>query len=102
MNSMSTQPVEACVHQPLRRTARGRFVSKRDLRFDHRVHRGVHLCVRQTNTCVAVIVPRKVNTLLLIEREPFFRVGRLKGIVTLHGLSRRREFEKRGGTWGYE
>jgi hypothetical protein len=96
MNSMSTQamawiamPVEACVHEALRRTPRGRFVSERDFRFDDRVQPGVHLCVRHANTRSPVIVPRKFNALLLIEREPFFRVGRYYGMLRLHATQSR-------------
>jgi hypothetical protein len=37
--------------------------------------------IREANTRTSVIVLRKVNALCFIDREPFFRLGRLKGIV---------------------
>jgi len=84
--------VERCANGALRRAARRRFVSERDLGLDDRVQRGVQRYVRHANTRAAVIIPRKVNALLLTQR----RVGRLKGIVAPHGLYPRQEFEKRG------
>ncbi len=58
--------VEALVHQALRGAARRGFVCKRDLGLDDRVEGGVQRCVRRANTRDAVIVPRKINALLLI------------------------------------
>lgn len=71
-------PVEAFVHQPSRRPTCRRFVFEGDLRLDHRVHYSVHLCVRQTDTSLAMIVQNKIDALLLVECEPFFRVRCLK------------------------
>ena len=80
----SLMPVETFVHEALSRASSGRLVSERDLGLDDRMHRGVHRDVRQANTRPPVIVPRKGNALLLIQREPLLTVGRVKGIVMLH------------------
>jgi hypothetical protein len=80
--------VESIVHQAFGGAIRGRFVAERDLRLDDRMQCGVHRSVRQPNTRGAVIVPHQADALLFVQREPFFRVGCLIGIVILHGCLR--------------
>ena len=76
--------VEPFADQALRDTTRRRFLSERDLGLDDGVQSGVKLFIRQANAGAAVIVPHEFNTLVLIQLQPFFRVGRFKGIVMLH------------------
>jgi hypothetical protein len=57
------------------------FVSECDLVLDNDMKNRVQFFIREANTRTSVIVLRKVNALCFIDREPFFRLGRLKGIV---------------------
>jgi hypothetical protein len=82
--------VEPFADQALRDTTRRRFISERDLGLDDGVQSGVQLFIRQANAGAAVIA------LLLIQLQPLFRVGRFKGIVTLHRSSPRCEACDRG------
>ena len=83
--------VEPFADQALCDTTRRRFISERDLGLDDSVQSGVQLFIRQANAGAAVIVPHEVNALLFIQLQPLFRVGRFKGIVTLHRSSPRCE-----------
>ena len=74
-------PIEALSHEALYRALHRHFVSKRDLILDFDMKHRVQLFIREANTRTSVIILRKVNALCFIDREPLFRLGRIKRIV---------------------
>ena len=81
--------IEALGHEALYGALYRYFVSERDLVLDNDMKHRVQLFVREANTRTSVIVLRKVNALCFINREPFFWLGRHKGIVLLPILHQR-------------
>src|SRR5262245_36418053 len=77
-------PIEALGHEPLYCAPHRYFVTKRNLALDDGVHHGVNRFIGQANTGAQVIVLHERDPLLLIHREPFFRIWSLEGIVSLH------------------
>ena len=73
--------IEALCHEALYGALHRHFVSECDLVLDNDMKNRVQFFIREANTRTSVIVLRKVNALCFIDREPFFRLGRLKGIV---------------------
>ena len=73
--------IEALSHEALYGALHRHFVSESDLVLDNDMKNRVQFFIREANTRTSVIVLRKLNALCFIDREPFFRLGRLKGIV---------------------
>jgi hypothetical protein len=73
--------IEALGHEALYGALHRYFVSERDLVLDNDMKHRVQLFIRKANTRMSVIVLHKVNSLRFIDCEPFFWLGRLKGIV---------------------
>jgi hypothetical protein len=73
--------IEVLCHEALYGALHRHFVSECDLVLDNDMKNRVQFFIREANTRTSVIVLRKVNALCFIDREPFFRLGRLKGIV---------------------
>jgi hypothetical protein len=73
--------IEALGHEALYGALHRNFVSEGDLVLDHDMKHRVQLFVREANRRTSVKVLRKVNALCFINREPFFWLGRQKGIV---------------------
>jgi hypothetical protein len=73
--------IEALSHEALYGALHRRFVPERDLVLDNDMKRRMHLFIRKPNTRTSVIALRKAKALSLIDREPFFRLGCLKGII---------------------
>jgi hypothetical protein len=74
-------PIETLSHEALYGALHGHFVTECDLVLDNDMKNRVQFFIREANTGTSVIVLRKLNALCFIDGEPFFRLGRLKGIV---------------------
>jgi len=73
--------IEALSHEALYGALYRRFVPERDLVLDNDMKHRMHLFIRKPNARMSVIALRQVNALSFIDREPFFRLGCLRGIV---------------------
>ena len=80
--------IEALSYEALYGALHRRFVSERDLVLHNDMNHRVHLFIWKPDTRTSVIALRKVNALSFIDREPFFRLRRLKGIVLYSVLHR--------------
>ena len=74
-------PIEALSHKAMYGALHRHFVSECDLILDNDMKHRVQLFIREANTRTSVIILRKVNALCFIDREPLFRLGRIKRIV---------------------
>src|SRR5215204_7261501 len=75
--------VEPFRHEALERTDRD-LLSQRDLVLDDGMNDRVHRRAWQANTLAAMVILDQVDPFLLVQRQPFLRVGRRERIVFIH------------------